>query len=291
MSAFGSMPVVVLATRQRIEVYSVGPLPCAESSGPPARASVLTSTEDSLRRMTAIAAGLQSQIVGDPLVIDQLARAGLRLRDTNPLKPVVAEVVALARRLRADHGLNTVRGYPSLAMDLLDTGTGPSGRGLVVLGAGALGREVARAGFDAGYERVLLMTRNPHRAHKTLRRTSPYVGAITVRDPRHPDTIGPARYDAVVATDFDHAYEPTITSLVHSPGCAGVVDLSALPLHRRCGPGYEHTDGPRMTTMIAAHNTRLARRAADCSAAVTDHFPPRETDCPTIAAAATTDAR
>ncbi|WP_216916132.1 hypothetical protein [Nocardia noduli] len=250
---------MVLDTGQRIEVYSCGPVPISGSDPRlPGAAGLITTTGATHHRLATIAVGLRSPLVGDPLSLRQVARAGSRLRHTHPLKSDVEGIVALARTIRAEHGLTQVLGYPELAMKLLTRGAPAHDRALIVFGAGVLGRAVAEAGIGAGYRRVRLVTREPNRARRAM--GHPHAG-ITVCAPHQARTVDSV-WDTVIATDIDQQRRDTIAAVTEAHGARRTVDLSALPLYRVCTDRYENLHSPRLGRLIEQQNEQFAAQAA-----------------------------
>ncbi|MGN2638547.1 hypothetical protein ACWEKT_20290 [Nocardia takedensis] len=252
----------VLVTGRRIEVYARGSMGASavavETLGGGGQS--VGGVEATLHRLATIAVGLRSPLLGDRLILDQVARTGQRLPDPHPLKPVFAETVALARRVREEHDLVSPPGYPEIALAILGADTRLESDAVVVLGAGRLGRAVALAAAAAG-RRVLVVTRTVRRAERALRGVGGLGRVVTVHDPAQVGSVLPMSWDAVVATDFDHEYLPVVAALVDSRGCRHAIDLSALPLYRGCSRRYTNLASVRAGDAIEAHNAAYASRA------------------------------
>ncbi|MGW4369271.1 hypothetical protein ACWEKT_26865 [Nocardia takedensis] len=248
---------MMVRTRRRTEVYARGPIPpLLENRHDQGRVRLLTRTAESVHRLTGIAAGLDSPLLGDPLIIEQLTDRLTALSALHPLRATLAEALRDARRLRRTHGLDHGRGYPHLAVDVLTHDADAAGRCLVVRGAGRLGRAAAAAGVQARYDRVYLVTRSP-RSARTALRTGPYAAVIDIRSPRTDFVPGPG-WDLIVATD-DTDHHPVTTA----PGCRRAVDLSTPGRHCRPDADTVHAlHGPALSVRIQAHNGGLARRGA-----------------------------
>lgn len=135
-----------METCQRIEAFTLGPCSCPAPSR-------LAGTE-AVEHLAALAAGLESAAIGEYQVLGQV-RAGIA-----PLRPQAKwldNVIASARQLRAEAGFSASTG------SLLDTGLKLAQQGatgsLLVIGAGAAGREVARRACALGFERVSIASR------------------------------------------------------------------------------------------------------------------------------------
>ncbi|MGN2636454.1 hypothetical protein ACTD5D_09730 [Nocardia takedensis] len=255
---------MTLRTRVRAEIYSCGPMP-PWLGDPIARgaAGVLKSTTQTQHRLTTIAAGLGSPIIGDPMITTQLGHLANSLPITHPLRRELTDLLERAQGLRVEHRLTEASGYPQLAIDALTRDTAAAGRSLVVRGAGILGRAVAAAGVEAGYARVHLLTRRPQRAHRALR-GHPHLGALDIG---HTEDPVPAEdWDMVVATD-------TAPPGTAAAGYRRTIDLAPPP--REPHPDtdrYHSLDGPTLSLRIQRQNSVLAPRAARARAELASYF-------------------
>jgi glutamyl-tRNA reductase len=143
--------VALLATCQRIEVYSFDD--CACSPGATLRG------EAALQHLAEVAAGLHSVVLGEREILGQ-ARASFAAAPAR-LRWPAGIAVASARELRRQMPPDMHAGY------LLDQGLSlediaPRGR-LLVLGTGQVGRLVALRGRELGFDDVLVAGRTEPR--------------------------------------------------------------------------------------------------------------------------------
>lgn len=136
----------LVQTCQRIEAFSLAGCRCDA----PVRRQGLSA----VLHLASLAAGLESAVLGEYQVLGQV-RSGVA-----PLRRHVAwidDALAAARKLRAEANLRaTTGGLLSLGLNCAQVEAG--GR-LLVLGAGAAGRDVARHGLALGFSEVWLASR------------------------------------------------------------------------------------------------------------------------------------
>ncbi len=136
----------IVETCQRIEAIGLAECGCAAPGH--------TSRTNALQHLAAIAAGLDSAVLGEFQILGQVRSGIAELRSRAPWLDVP---IAAARRLRAEAGFTATTGY------MLDTGLAlarisPPGS-LLVIGAGALGRDVVRRATALGFEDIAVASR------------------------------------------------------------------------------------------------------------------------------------
>ena len=136
----------VVETCQRIEAFSLGRCTCP--------APVRRSGKDAVEHLAAVAAGLESAVLGEYQVLGQVRSGIAPLR---PRAPWLDAPVSAARQLRAEAEFATTTGY---LLDAALAVAGFSGRGeLLVVGAGAVARDVARRGTALGFGEIAVASR------------------------------------------------------------------------------------------------------------------------------------
>lgn len=139
----------VVVSCQRLEAYGFGPCDCAA----PER---LTGF-DALERLAAVAAGLESVVLGEDQIMGQVRAAFDGTR--GPLRSYADEAIASARALRAETEFESHAGH-LLDRALRLSTIAPGGR-LLVLGFGAMGRLVAERAAELGFEVIVAARREP----------------------------------------------------------------------------------------------------------------------------------
>ncbi len=168
---------LVLVTCNRTELYGVEAGEALEerlldAAGPGADSAALYTLADgeAARHLFAVAAGLDSMVVGEPQILGQVKRAMAAAREAGSLGPVLDELsrraLAVGRRVRRETDVG--RGLPSIPkvavgvarLVLGDIG----GRSLLVVGTGKLGDLTARTLRRAGASEVVVTNRTPEAA-------------------------------------------------------------------------------------------------------------------------------
>ncbi|MCE4625898.1 MAG: hypothetical protein F7C35_08590 [Desulfurococcales archaeon] len=180
--------VVVLATCNRFEVYMDTPrggsvdrvLRVIEEAGGNPR--VVWGVE-AARRLLRIAAGLESQIIGEPEILGQVRQAIQRSRElgrvSSFLEIVFRSALMAGRRVRRETPLGRSRvGYPSAAVSLAYRLAG-NVRNALIVGTGKAARRVLAILCRRGPERVVVSSRSLERA-AALSNMCEYAVATTI---------------------------------------------------------------------------------------------------------------
>ena len=147
---------LLLETCHRVEFYTADSTVGGRSPGPdalPPGGAVLRG-EAAVRHALAVAVGRDSVVVGEDQVLHQLRQALGAAQAGGALDPVLQRLFALA--LRAGRRARSWRQAPSLSLAdlavarLQRSATGLAGRGVLVVGAGEMGRLAAQAARSAG---------------------------------------------------------------------------------------------------------------------------------------------
>lgn len=291
---------ILLRTCHRVELYvaDTDPPELILPDLPPG--GVRLTDHDAVRHLFAVAAGLESVVVGEDQILHQVrdclsarhpgepdeavagAPAG-RLRtaaprgDPAPLRPVLDRMFQSALRVGRQSRAwreGQPRSLADTALDRIEATAGPlAGRPLLVVGAGRMSRLTALA---AGRRQaaVVVTNRSPERAAAL----ASDVGGTSVPFGSVPDSL-----TAVVAAvsgpwELQAAAERSLVE-----GTASVVDLSSPPsvahaLRERLGSRFSSVDdiaaGPSVA-MRARHRGRIERLIEDADVELTRWFAAR----------------
>src|SRR5438094_5451 len=172
---------VVLATCLRVEVYAAAealePSRMLADIGLRAVESEMLEGVAAITHLFAVAAGLDSTVVGEPQILSQVRGAAATTR--HPLLvAALSRALYVGRAVRARCGLSSTRSIGSLAVDaLLSQVSRPGSARILVIGAGEMGKLALRA-LARRVDTVVVANRDPARAaalaeaHGALRHAS-----------------------------------------------------------------------------------------------------------------------
>lgn len=139
----------IVVSCQRLEAVGISPCGCCA----PDKVDGIAAIE----RLAAVAAGLESVVLGEDQVMGQVRAA---FRDTAGTLRAAADVaVGAARTLRGETGFDSHAGH--LLDKALRLSTMKSEGRLLVLGVGAMGKLVAERGAELGFEVTVAGRRQP----------------------------------------------------------------------------------------------------------------------------------
>ncbi|MFD7447934.1 hypothetical protein [Kitasatospora sp. NPDC059827] len=258
---------LLLRTCHRVEWYEAEPAMVATAPLSIRLSRRITGHDAAASRLTQIAAGTMSLILGEQLVFQQVHAAFDRLPIDHPLRPAGAEVLLLADQARRRFGLRARLDYRDLARTLPGVSTAQSSN-LVVVGGGMLAQAVAHELGDD--RRVFLLTRNPKKLRRLLRTGS--AGTTVLRITDLPDTVRDSGFDLVLATSgLTPQYRDHIARLVDAAARRLVVDLCATPVLHECS-NYQHLYHPAVTDLIEDANRPTIEAARAASSWIESHY-------------------
>ncbi len=139
----------IIRSCQRLEAYGFDPCTCG--------APVRLTGRAALGRLAAIAAGLDSVLLGEVQIVGQVRAA---FRDARgPLRAAADLALAAAREAR--EALPAQRHAGHLLDRALSIASAPRNGRLLVLGTGALGRLIASRGAELGFQVTMAGRRDP----------------------------------------------------------------------------------------------------------------------------------
>ncbi|WP_085043749.1 hypothetical protein [Ensifer aridi] len=228
-----SRGVLLVATCLRVEVYGDEPalrntdgsifsdVPCKRIEGTAAIA----------QRLAEIASGAHSQILGEPYISDQLAKA-IELLDPNlRIFQIARLAVEIGRASRERQRFNASFNYDQIVRDIIadrfQVGQLPDR--LYMVGAGMLGRALIRSGVGERFRSTVVITRNPKNLRKRLRPWTDIEVSL-----KRPAEIGSAREPrsivVIATTDVNDEYQAILQNALLRLEPRTVVDLSSIPV-------------------------------------------------------------
>jgi glutamyl-tRNA reductase len=259
----------VLRTCERVEVYSALGEAASRSAHPLGDLAIgLAAPEAVRRRLSEIAAGVSSRLLGERFIVGQVERAGRSLPQAHPLGHVVAEAVRVARQVRDAHGFAAPADYPDLIEQGLGGATRERSASLVVVGSGVLTRAAMTHRLARRYERILPVTRSVKRLRK---RMSDIGAGLPVCSPVSVwEELDGSGWDVVIATtNLDEPYRAQLGELVADKRCRVAVDVSSVPLHPTpLDDRYHNLYGPLFSAVISEQNSIVEDVAERVRAAI-----------------------
>lgn len=164
---------VMLSTCNRFEVYWWGPAPWSDWFAQQANQISRTALVElqglsAIRHLFTVAAGLDSQILGETEILGQVRRGWRLAREvgstSRELDLVFAAALAAGRRVRRETSLGRhPASIGSVAVDAASPAAGWAGRVALVIGAGEAARRVVATLLERGAE-VHVLSRHAERA-------------------------------------------------------------------------------------------------------------------------------
>jgi glutamyl-tRNA reductase len=190
LAATGLAEALLIATCNRVEVWGVERAPGAQAAvtawlaaraGAPAAQLeshlYLRRGLDAIAHMAAVAAGLDSMVVGEPQILGQVKAAHAAAVTQGVVGTVLGEAVGqalrIAKRVRTETEVG--RGAVSVSYAAIELARKIFGdlreRSVVLLGAGEMGGLAARHLADLGVSRLVITSRTTERAESVARET------------------------------------------------------------------------------------------------------------------------
>jgi glutamyl-tRNA reductase len=222
---------IVLATCQRIEAYTLSEGNPFAGLGLPFRH--LAGLEAVRKRIVAIGAGVESQILGERNVYHQVRNAFRDADDGNALKGLFTEALQGAQAIRRARGFYADMNYEDISLAILQDVLGRTGVdavGLVIVGSGMLARNFLEKDILSVYNGVKFLTRSPRNLKKKFDKELK-MSVMRCSDFRANES---EEYHCIIATNGIDVggYSEDVRQVLLSDSCKAVFDLSAAPLFR-----------------------------------------------------------
>lgn len=260
--------ILLVNTCLRIELY--GSRREVERTSPTimngAPVEVVKSSDDVVCRLAQIAAGAQSQILGESYIAQQLSEAVKLLSPKSKVRQLTETALRLGDEARRHNLFRADANYDNIVIDLVDDCLGQQERGetLYLVGAGMLGRSILFSGLPRRFITTCMLTRDPKALRKKLRGV-----AIPGLSFLHPDrlTFRPEKRSVVViATNgVSDSYRCKLEEMVRTVEPRKVVELSSLPAFAEAfgdWPEYTNMYSDEFLRIVDRNNESLRGKAA-----------------------------
>lgn len=219
--------------------------------------TVVTQLPRVIERLTSIAAGIESEIMGEWAIEQQVGRFVDGLDASDKTKDLAEVCLQLASDLRKEHDFY---GPDHADLALKEVRRGTQSKVLLVFGAGMVGKSLAESYEKLGYSDMILITRNRRKAKKRIKALNP--SQIVTLESLDSKIAGAGKFDVLVATtDIEDGYGQSIHDYVVKNCDQGVVDVSALPVIGE-DRGAVTLCSAKMAEFIAIHNASFAGKYA-----------------------------
>ncbi len=214
---------VFLSTCHRLELYTNFAL---RASAFKQSIGVEPHLEENVsQRLECIASGRKSQLLGERAIYFQTQKRFTNLPIENPYYHIGHNALTRANEYREKHNFYAAHDYENIIFSLLQ----PSCSTLFIVGCGMLGQMVARASPDHGISRTILITRDPKRRKKRLKRINFQCQEIYSFRSLPPE-VTQSKFSCFIATDsISDDYRSKILQLVNHKNNDLTVNMSALP--------------------------------------------------------------
>jgi len=220
---------ILLATCQRIEIYAQkNENPFAELGIPFRHIAGLV---DVRKRLITIACGITSQILGEKNIWLQVRNASRDLPGAHPLKLLFDEALDAAKQIRKTTGFAAEMDYEDVSIHMLNDACPEELRGrldLLIIGSGMLARSFLGKDVQALYKNVYFITRSPKNLKKKLDDT------LKKNVLRAEDVLQSVSrpFHCIIASNNlgKDGYNESLRDIITLELCAGVFDLSAVPI-------------------------------------------------------------
>jgi glutamyl-tRNA reductase len=231
--------------------------------------------EESLRHLLRVAAGLESQVLGEDEILGQMRDALAAAEATGALGPTLESAVRKAlhvgERARTETSIN--EGTTSLARAAVEAAraeTTLAGATALVVGAGETGRTAARALVDAGVGSLVVANRTVERAEDLAADADGAATAVPLADAA--DRVADAGVVVTATASADPVFD---REALASAGETVVVDL-AVPRDvdpaARSEPGVVVRDVDALRSVTERTRERREAAAEAVAAMVDDEF-------------------
>lgn len=240
----------LLVTCHRVEKYgeSLEDLPLENTTFRPEH---IKSTAEVFERLSNIAAGTKSQIVGEWAIFDQVQGYVNHGAQVGKVRDLGEQALELASTLRKDEMFYSPD-HATIALREVTKET--NAKLLLVFGAGMIGMNLAKTYKDLGFENIILVTRNRKKARKGLRHDANCKVAtledMVANPPREKCNV------VIASTNMSGHRVETIVDFVRSLECPRVVDVCGESLFSE-SEGHIALEGRAMQDLINEHNKRM----------------------------------
>ena len=227
----GVAEAAVIQTCNRVEEYVVtdaaetGREALSDFSDLPADAVVEMDHAESLRHLLRVAAGLESQVLGEDQILGQIREAYAAANERGALgdvlEPALLKAIHVGERARTETAINEgIVSLGSAAIDLAAADRGLADATVVVVGAGEMARTVAKA-LPERVAEVRVLNRSPERAERLGADVHPPVACAGL------ERLSAHLADADVAFSATSSNDPVVDAeTVTDAGETLIVDLA-----------------------------------------------------------------
>jgi Glutamyl-tRNAGlu reductase, N-terminal domain len=265
MQSLAAQGLLLLTTCLRVELYGDRAAVQTQSTdliGNPKGS--LFGTDEVAQRLSEIAAGTRSQILGESYIGEQISQVVDLLPPYSPMRRLASLAIEIGKEAQTRYSFFASADYDKIVLDLINEAIGMDGIGgtLYLVGAGMLGRSILLGELPRRFRTTRIISRDPKGLRRKLRGLT-----IPPIEVGRADNLKPAKESnsvVVIATnEVADTYRSTLEALFWAIEPSRIIELSSLPafasLQQRSG-SYVNMYSDKFKRILAVNNEALASR-------------------------------
>jgi|GEM_PF-4738193 len=255
---------VILSTCHRIEEYLDTDTGYHKDNFGSLNSNVkyLTESADVLERLSRIVSGVDSWILGEKYIAQQVFNAFQKTTSDSPLSWLGNKAIEIGLRAKVGSGLIAHVDYPDIALNIIDQMLRGKIQSILIVGGGMLGRSVFEKAEINGWDNIYVISRNP----KKMRKMG-YQNALKLSQA---EPVINKKFAVIIATtDMTPIYKTEIENFLERKECRAVIDLSAASQLPR-SKNYVHMYDQIFIDEVLRANKIIAPKVPDTMRLISD---------------------
>ncbi|MBY0500638.1 MAG: hypothetical protein K2P93_01380 [Alphaproteobacteria bacterium] len=181
-------------------------------------------------RLVEIACGVQSKIIGEKYIFEQVKKSADELDKDHPFKKDALEALSIARELREKNSFYAPIDYEQIVSRQLSSYLKDisSSHKLLVVGSGMLAKSIISHALQEGKIEILMVSRVAKKIKKKADYKNSKLNICSVFN--IPDHFISTNFHCFLATtNINEVYKEKLLSYLNRKECLSIVDMSSLP--------------------------------------------------------------